>query len=124
MLFNSITQIIFLLRIFSLLCNVCNANAVPIDDIKQNGLEKNAGYNNFEIRVMYGFDLAVLQLGIICTLYMIIRTFIRWFKHDLSLHMSHKLPFYMALSGNYSFSFFLSFRKGLNHNNNLKNFNL
>ncbi|CAB4494157.1 unnamed protein product [Rhizophagus irregularis] len=47
---------------------------------------------------MYGLDLIILQIGSLCTLYVIIRTFIRWFKQNYSLYMSHKLPFYMAFS--------------------------
>jgi hypothetical protein len=58
-------------------------------------------HGNIEIHIMYGIDLLILQLGSLCTLYLIIRTFVRWYKQNFSLYMSHKLPFYMAFSGNY-----------------------
>ncbi|RIA97264.1 hypothetical protein C1645_752904 [Glomus cerebriforme] len=96
MLFNFKIKYYSFLLLFSFLCN--NTYAVPIGN-EQTGLEKlHADHNVVEIHIMYGLDIMIIQLGSLCTLYMIIRTFIRWCKHNLSLHMSHKLPFYMALS--------------------------
>src|SRR5436305_14927516 len=104
MLFNPKIKIV---RVIIYLCTLflCNAYAIPIDNNK-NELKKRTEESGIlrGYRIMYGFDLAILQLGVLCTLYTIIRTFVRWFKHNLSLHMSHKLPFYMALSGKYFFS--------------------
>ncbi|RGB40108.1 hypothetical protein C1646_739778 [Rhizophagus diaphanus] len=47
---------------------------------------------------MYIIILVILQIGSLSTLYVILRTFIRWKRIDFSLNMTHKLPFYMALS--------------------------
>src|SRR6266498_3185268 len=79
---------------------------IPIDD----SLDKlHAKHSKTEVYIMYSLDLIILQLGSLCTLYVIIRTSTRWFKHNLSLHMSHKLPFYVALSINIFFYFIFYF---------------
>lgn len=89
-----INNYLFLL-LFSFLSN---SYASPIGT----SLEKlHNEHSKIEIHIMYGLELIILQIGSLCTLYMIIRTFIRWFKQNYSLYMSLKLPFYMAFSGNY-----------------------
>jgi hypothetical protein len=62
------------------------------------------GHSVIEIYSMYVIILVILQIGSLSTLYVILRTFLRWKRIDFSLNMTHKLPFYMALSGKYLFS--------------------
>ncbi|GBC06480.1 hypothetical protein RclHR1_06870011 [Rhizophagus clarus] len=92
MMFNPKINYSFLL-LSSFLSN--NIYAVPVET----SLDKlHNEHSNIEIHIMYGLDLILLQLGSLCTLYLIVRTFVRWFKQNYSLYMSHKLPFYMAFS--------------------------
>ena len=82
-----------------------NPNVEP-GDINQD--EGNGEFNNFrqnhskiEIYAMYSIIIIILQLGTLSTLYVILRTFVRWRRIEFSLNMTHKLPFYMSLSGKY-----------------------
>ncbi|RIA97266.1 hypothetical protein C1645_300876 [Glomus cerebriforme] len=70
---------------------VPSKGTVEFNDFKHNR-------STFEIYTMYAISLIILQIGSLCTLYVILRTFLRWRRIEFSLNMAHKLPFYMALS--------------------------
>ncbi|CAB4374069.1 unnamed protein product [Rhizophagus irregularis] len=96
--------LIYLILIFTLLnCNSAYPTNLESRDEKLS--EGNAAFGKFkkdhsvfEIYSMYIIILIILQIGSLSTLYVILRTFIRWKRVDFSLNMTHKLPFYMALS--------------------------
>lgn len=79
------------------------------DDGNDTFEEFTKNHSVFEIYSMYIIILVILQIGSLSTLYVILRTFLRWKRIDFSLNMTHKLPFYMALSGkNIYICFFLN----------------
>src|SRR5437016_4379501 len=102
-LFSS-RALFYSILIFTFLnCNYAYpANVEPRD---VNPEEGNIGFDKFkqnhsitEIYFIYGTSLLSLQFGTLCTLYIMLRTFLRW-KAGFSIGMAHKLPFYMAISG-------------------------
>ena len=99
-LFSS-KSLLYLILIFTLIdCN--NAYVEPNQDKSQIEFDKfKQNHSLVEIYFMYITIIIILLLGTLCTLYVILRTFIRWRRIELTLNMSHKLPFYMASSGKY-----------------------
>jgi len=88
-------------------CNYAYPADTSVDDEVSNetsdiGFDKVQQKNSMlAIHVMYGISLISLQFGSLCSLYVILRTLLRWRRENSSLNMSHKLPFYIALSGKY-----------------------
>src|SRR4051812_22041348 len=90
--------LLYLIPIFTLIdYNYAYVESKPDEeDIQFDKLKQN--HSTVEIYFMYTISLIALQIGTVCTLYIMLRTFLRWRRVELSLNMAHKLPFYMALS--------------------------